>query len=129
MARFWTSPFEDFERAFDQLFDELLIGPWRTVAQRIPSQHAIVMDRGDRYEVQISTAGLDPQQMGIEVTENSLTVRARTVGGGTSERSFNFPEPVEREFATVHWSDHVLRVVLPKKKEKRSVKSGKNAKT
>jgi len=129
VARFWTSPFEDFERAFDQLFDELLIGPWRTVVRRVPSQHAIVMDRGDRYEVQISTVGLDPQQMGIEVTENSLTVRARTIGGGTSERSFNFPEPVERESATAHWSDHVLRVVLPKKSEKRSVKSGKNAKT
>jgi len=129
VARFWTSPFEDFERAFDQLFDELLIGPWRTAARRIPSEHAIVIDRGDRYEVQISTAGLDPQQIGIEVTENSLTVRAQTIGGGTSERVFNFPEPVERESVTVHWSDHVLRIVLPKKSEKRPVKSRKDTKT
>jgi HSP20 family molecular chaperone IbpA len=129
VVRFWTSPFEDFERAFDQLFDELLIGPWRTAARRIPSEHAIVMDRGDRYEVQISTAGMDPQQMGIEVTEHRLAVRAQTVGGGTSERSFNFPEPVERESVTVQWSDHVLRIVLPKKSEKRPVKSRKNAKT
>lgn len=129
MARFWTSPFEDFERAFDQLFDELLIGPWRTVARRVPSEHAIVFDRGDRYEVQISTAGLDPKHMAIEVTENSLTVRAQTVGGGTSERSFSFSEPVERESVKAHWSDHVLRIVLPKKSEKRPVKSRKDTKT
>ncbi len=129
MARFWTSPFEDFERAFDQLFDELLIGPWRAVAQRIPSEHAIVFDRGDRYEVQISTAGLDPKQMAIEVSENSLTVRAQTVGGGSSERSFSFPEAVERESVKAHWSDHALQIVLPKKSEKRPVKSRKNTKT
>lgn len=129
MARFWTSPFEDFERAFDQLFEELLIDPWRTVAQRIPSEHAIVFDRGDRYEVQISTAGLDPKHLAIEAADNSLTVRAQTVGGGTSERSFNFPEPVERESVKAHWSDHVLQIVLPKKSEKRPVKSRKNTKT
>ncbi len=67
--------------------------------------------------------------MAIEVTGNSLTVRAQTVGGGASERSFSFPEPVERESVKAHWSDHVLRIVLPKKSEKRPVKSRKDTKT
>lgn len=120
MARFWTSPFEDFERAFDQLFKELLIDRWRAAGRRIPSEHAIVMDCGNRYEVQISTAGLDPRQLSIEVDENRLTVHGPTAGGGKSEQSFTFAAAVDRDAVTVRWSDHVLLIFLPKRKKRSS---------
>lgn len=128
MARFWTSPFEDFDRAFDQLFEELLIGRWRVSTRRIPGQHAIVMDCGNHYEVQISTAGLDPQQLGIEVDENRLTVHGPTAGGGESEQSFTFADAVDRDAVTVRWSDHVLLIFLPKRK-KRSLAARKSKQT
>jgi HSP20 family molecular chaperone IbpA len=128
VTRFWTSPFEDFDRAFDQLFEELLIGRWRPAVHRLPGQHAIVMDCGNHYEVQLSTAGLDPQQLSIEVNENRLTVHGPTVGGGKSEQTFTFETPVDRESVTVRWSEHVLFVFLPKLK-KRSVAARKTKPT
>jgi len=128
VARFWTSPFEDFDRAFDQLFEELLIGRWRVSTRRIPGEHAIVMDCGNHYEVQLSTAGLDPQQLGIEVDENRLTVRGPTAGGSMSEHSFTFADAVDRDAVTVRWSEHVLFIFLPKRK-KRPVAARKSKET
>lgn len=128
MARFWTSPFEDFNRAFDQLFEELLIDRWRATTRRMPGEHAIVMDCGNRYEVQISTAGLDPQQLGIEVDENRLTVHGPTAGGSKSEHSFTFADAVDRDAVTVRWSDQVLFIFLPKRK-KRSLAVRKSKET
>ena len=128
MARSWTSPFEDFDRAFDQLFEELLIDRWRATTRRILGEHAIVMDCGNHYEVQISTAGLDPQQLGIEVDENRLTVYWPTAGSSKSERSFEFADAVDRDAVTVRWSDHVLFIVLPKRK-KRSLAARKSKQT
>lgn len=119
MARFWTTPFEDFDRAFDQLFEELLITRWRSTARRSPREHAIVIDCGNHYEVQLSTEDLDPQQqVGIEVDENRLTVHGATAGGGKSEHSFTFADPVDRDSVTVRWSDNVLFVLLPKRKRR-----------
>jgi len=128
VARSWTSPFEDFDRAFDQLFEELLIDRWRATTRRILGEHAIVMDCGNHYEVQISTAGLDPQQLGIEVDENRLTVYWPTAGSSKSERSFEFADAVDRDAVTVRWSDHVLFIVLPKRK-KRSLAARKSKQT
>ena len=128
MARLWTSPFEDFDRAFDQLFEELLIDRWRATTRRMPGDHAIVMDCGSRYEVQISTAGLDPQKLEIEVDENRLTVHGPTGGGGKSEHSFTFADAVDRDAVTARWSNHVLLIVLPKRK-KRSLAARKSKQT
>lgn len=125
MARSWTSPFEDFDRVFDQLFEELLIDRWRVSTRRIPGEHAIVMDCGNHYEVQISTAGLDPQQLGMEVDENRLTVHGTTAGGSKSEHSFTFADPVDRDAVTVRWSDHVLFILLPKRKKRLAARKSK----
>jgi len=77
------------------------------------------MDCGNHYEVQISTADLDPQQqVGIEVDENRVTVHGATASGGKSEHSFTFADPVERDSVTVRWSDNVLFILLPKRKKR-----------
>jgi HSP20 family molecular chaperone IbpA len=126
VARSWTSPFEDFERVFDQLFEELLIDRWRVSTRRLPGEHAIVMDCGNHYEVQISTAGLDPQQLGMEVGEDRLTVRGTTASGGKSEHSFTFADAVDRDAVTVRWSDHVLFILLPKRKKRLPARKSKD---
>lgn len=128
MARFWTSPFEEFERAFDQLFEELLIDRWRTAGRRLGRERAIVIDCGSRYEVQISTAGLAHQQLGLDIDDHHLTVRAPNAGGGNWERSFTFKDAIDRDAVTTHWSDHVLFVVLLKRK-KRSLTARKTKET
>ena len=87
-----------------------------------------MMDCGNRYEVQISTTGLDPHQLGIEVDEQRLTLRGPTTGGSKWEHSFTFPDAVDREAVTVRWSDHLLFIFLPKRK-KRSVASRKSKET
>lgn len=128
MARFWTSPFEEFDHVFDQLFDELLIGRWRT-ATRSGGEHAIVTDYGNRYEVQISTAVLSPhQQVGLEVDDNHLTVSGATAVGGKAEHSFSFKDPIERNAVTARWFDSVLFISLPKRR-KRSVAARKSTET
>ncbi len=119
MARFWSTPCEEFGRAFDELFDELLIGRWRTVVHHAAHGQALVMDCGERYQVRMSTAGLDPREMEVDVGERRLTVRTRSAAGGVSERTFTFGEPVEREAVTARWSEGALVILLPKSKKRR----------
>ncbi|HTY55364.1 MAG TPA: Hsp20/alpha crystallin family protein [Candidatus Binataceae bacterium] len=128
MARSFTSPFDDFNQVFDELFDELLIGRWRAAA-RVSADQAIVMDCGNRYEIQISTATLDRQQnVEIAVDENRVTVRGANLGGGKTEHSITLTEPVDREGVAARWFDHVLFILLPKRK-KRSLAARKRTET
>ena len=78
-----------------------------------------MIDCGSRYEIQISTAGLDPQQqVEIEVGETSLTVHGAAARGDKSEHSFTFADLVDRDAVTVRWSDHVLFILVPKRKKR-----------
>jgi HSP20 family molecular chaperone IbpA len=115
VPRFFPITLADFDRAFDELFDEMLIGRWRISAQRGEPGAATVADRGDHYEVSLRTGDVDPRQIEVEVNERRLTVRANSEQGGSWERSFAFAEAVETGAVVSRWAEHKLITTLPKK--------------
>ena len=109
----------DFERACDELFDEWL-GRWHGRAGARPSSGAVVLDRGEAYEVWVEAAVSDPGVIEIELSDATLVVRIPAQDAKPSvERRITFAHPVDREQATARWAEGKLAVVLPKARGRR----------
>jgi len=108
----------DFERAFDEFFDEMLISRWRR-ARAGESENAQVLDHPDRYEVRIAAPNLDPERIEVDVAGQHLSVRAPIGPEGIFETGYSFAAPIEPEAVQARWSDHTLVIVVPKQKPKR----------
>ncbi len=117
MARSFSSIVADFERDFDELFDQLLIGRWRAPAAE--SELAMVLERQDVYEVRVCTGNFKPSDLEVVASEKRLTVRARH-GQNSWERTLDFAEAVDIEKVNARWADRVLTIILPKKEKQPS---------
>ena len=109
----------DFERAFDEFFDEMLIDRWKSGTPGLEFDRTQVVDRGDRYEVRIAAVGVDPAKIQAEVSGQRLAVRVSDKLGGTLESSFAFSDSIDGEASTAKWSEGTLVITLPKKKARR----------
>lgn len=109
MARIF--PIDEFNRAFDELFDEF-IGRWRERQSQFSK--ALVLDYGDRYEIRISTAPVRPEGVELEASERRLTVRLPTAEG-LAEQSYTFSDAIDANKATSRWEAGTLTAILPKK--------------
>jgi HSP20 family molecular chaperone IbpA len=109
----------DFERAFDEFFDEMLISRWRRVRMPDEFENAKVLDHPDHYEVRIFAPNLDPEQTEIDVAGQHLSVRAPVGHEGMFETAYSFAAPIEAEAVKAHWSGHTLVITVPKQKPKR----------
>jgi HSP20 family molecular chaperone IbpA len=103
----------DFQREFDELFDQLLIGRWRAPASE--NEPAMVLERENAYEVRVCTGPFKPSDLDLIVTEDRLTVRARQGAAGLWERLLTFAEPVVTDKVTAKWANKILTVTCPKK--------------
>ena len=111
---------EDFERALDEFFDEMLISRWRrSTIERDEFEKAEVLDHPDRYEVRVAVPSVDPQRIEIDVAGQRLTVRAPAGPEGIFETTYSFAVPIEAEAVVARWTDHTLVVMVPKQKPKR----------
>jgi HSP20 family molecular chaperone IbpA len=119
MARRDESIFDQFQRSFDEVFDDLL-SRWgcRAAGQ---FEHADVIDNPDRYEIRLHAAGLDPSTVEVHTQGQRVTVSAPSASGERLETSFSFPQPIDAEAATARWSGDTLTIVLPKHKLRRVV--------
>jgi HSP20 family molecular chaperone IbpA len=108
----------DFERACDELFDEWL-GRWHGGAAAATLRSAVMMDRGDEYQVRIEAAVEDPEVIHVEVTDASLTVRIPAGAHPGVERTMSFAQAVDRERASAQWAGGILTIVLPKLRGRR----------
>jgi HSP20 family molecular chaperone IbpA len=114
VPKFPSCKVDDFQREFDELFDEILIGRWRTPATA--SEPAMVLEHKDCYEARVCTGAFKPSELDLQVTEDRLKVRARQgAGGGSWERQLTFSDTIETEMVTAKWAKGILTVVLPKK--------------
>ncbi|HKD67769.1 MAG TPA: hypothetical protein VKB84_13065 [Candidatus Binataceae bacterium] len=104
-----------FERDFEELFDQLLIGPWRRPASE--SEPAMVLELRNAYEVRLCTGAFKPSEVEVVVSERQLAVRAKQ-GISFWERLVDFSTPVQTERVTARWADRILTVVLPKKNKR-----------
>ncbi len=109
----------DFERAFDEFFDEMLIDRWKSGTPGLEFDRARVVDRGDRYEVRIAAVGVDPAKIQAEVSGQRLAVHIPDKLGGTLESSFAFSDSIDGEASTAKWSEGTLVITLPKTKSRR----------
>jgi HSP20 family molecular chaperone IbpA len=104
----------DFQRDFDELFDELLIGRWRTPA--VESEPAMVLEHENAYEVRLCTGAFKPSELEVVVNEKNLTVTA-TRADNPWNRQLKFTDPVQTENVTAKWANRILTIVLPKKNQ------------
>lgn len=109
----------DFERAFDEFFDEMLIDRWKSGTPGLEFDRTQVVDRGDRYEVRIAAVGVDPAKIEAEVSGQRLAVRVSDKLGGTLESAFAFSDSIDGEASTAKWSEGTLVITLPKMKARR----------
>jgi HSP20 family molecular chaperone IbpA len=110
---------EDFERAFDEFFDELLIDRWKCGTESGPIEGAQVIDNPDRYEVHVAALGVDPAKIQVEVSGQRLALRMPENLGGMLQRSFSFSDAIDGEASSAKWSGGTLVITLPKKKGRR----------
>jgi HSP20 family molecular chaperone IbpA len=118
MKRSDTIGLRAFERACDELFDEWL-GRWHGAAAPGASGGAVVVDRGDEYEVRVEAAVDDPDVIEVEVSDTGLIVRIPAGARPAVERRMTFAQPVDRERTTARWAASVLTIVLPKLRGRR----------
>ena len=118
MKRSDTMALRDFERVCDELFDEWL-GRWHGGAAAAASRSAVVVDRGDEYQVRIEAAVEDPEVIQVEVTDASLTVHIPAGAYPGVERTMRFAQTVDPERATAQWAGGMLTIVLPKLRGRR----------
>ncbi len=109
----------EFERAFDEFFDEMLIDRWKCATPGVEFERAQVIDHRDRYEVRVAAVGVDPAKIHAEVSGQRLAVRVPDKLGGMLESSFAFSDSVDNEASTAKWSEGTLVITLPKKKGRR----------
>jgi HSP20 family molecular chaperone IbpA len=110
---------EDFDRAFNEFFDELLIDRWKCGTESGLFERAQVIELSDRYEVRVAALGVDPERIQVEVSGQRLALRMPEKLGGMQQRSFSFHDAIDGEASTAKWSQGTLIVTLPKKKARR----------
>ena len=110
---------EDFERAFDEFFDELLIDRWKCGTESGPIERAQVIENPEHYEVRVATFGVDPAKIQVEVSGQRLALQMPEKLGGMLQRSFSFSDAIDGEASSAKWSDGTLIITLPKKKGRR----------
>lgn len=109
----------DFERAFDEFFDELLIDRWRCGTPAVEFERAQVIDHRDHYEVRVAAVGVDPATIEVEISGQRLAVLVPEKLGGRAASSFTFSDSIDSEASTAKWSDGTLVITLPKRKSRR----------
>jgi HSP20 family molecular chaperone IbpA len=118
MKRSDTIALREFERACDELFDDWL-GRWRGGAAVVASGGAVVVDRGEEYEVRVEAAVEDPEVIHVEVSDTSLVVRIPAGAHPAFERRMTFAQTVDRERTVARWAGGMLTIVLPKVRGRR----------
>jgi len=109
----------DFDRAFDEFFDELLIDRWKCGTEPGTAERAQVIEHPDRYEVRVAALGVDPAKIQVEVSGQRLALQMPEKLGGMLQRSFSFSDPIDGEASSAKWSQGTLIITLPKKKGRR----------
>lgn len=117
------SPFDDVftfqrevDRVFNQFWSEL---PTRTAAGSSPSFQVNATDDG--WQIDVPMPGIDPKDVNLEVTGNTLSIRAEVASGGKDnnalrfEQTFSIPPFLELEKISASHRHGMLRLTLPLK--------------
>jgi HSP20 family protein len=124
---------DSFRRDFDDLFDRLLGGRLRSVFPKgadAPAIESFMKD--DKLVVRADLPGIDPKDVEVIVTGDTLTLRGnreqsheerranfthREVSYGSFERSLKLPEGVKAEDVKASYRNGVLELTIPVPRE------------
>jgi HSP20 family molecular chaperone IbpA len=106
--------FANFDRAFDELFEELLLSRWRCARKDAPEEPKVAESETE-YRVLIDAAGAEPDRMEVEVSDRRLLVRIASASGTHISR-LDFSHAIEADRVTARLAGGALEIVLPKKR-------------
>ncbi|HJU09990.1 MAG TPA: Hsp20/alpha crystallin family protein [Candidatus Binataceae bacterium] len=103
----------EFDRTFNELFEDLLINRWREPARVRHFGRASVLEDEEHYRVKIVLPNADPKDLEVEVNEWRLTVRT-SAAQATAESTLDFSHRIDPEHVTARFEAGILEVTLPK---------------
>jgi len=104
---------EEFERTFDEVFEDLLIKRWRGPERMRDLGKALVVEDEENYRIKITLPDADPQKIEVEVSEWRLAVRSPTAQG-QGENTLDFSHRIDTERVTARFDAGILEVLAPK---------------
>jgi HSP20 family molecular chaperone IbpA len=104
---------QEFDRAFNEMFDELLINRWQCPRSIRSSGDALVVEDEETYRVEIAAPDADPKEITVEVSQWRLTVQIRAAQG-REERTLDFSHPIDIERVAARFESGMLEVTAPK---------------
>ncbi len=103
----------EFDRAFNELFEDLLIKRWRGPAGARTFGRAVVAENEENYRVKVAVPEVDPEKVVVEVSEWRLTVLVPTAEG-REKNTIDFAHCIDTEHVTARFEGGILEVMLPK---------------
>jgi HSP20 family protein len=138
MSNRMISPIRDFltlREAMDRLFDESFIRPGGSLmAEGFDNLALDVQTKDDEYIVYANVPGLKPEDLRLEIVNNTVTIRGEVKEEQKTERenyllqerrygqfsrSFSVPTPLDAAKAEAEIENGVLTLRLPKAEEAR----------
>lgn len=130
-------PFRDLislREAMDRLFEESVVRPQgAALAPRVTGTLAVDMyETEDDVVVKASVPGVDPENLDISITGDTLTIKGETRAEeeveeenyiyrerryGAFSRSISIPTPLDADEAEAEFEDGILTLRLPKAEE------------
>jgi len=123
----------DFRMEFDQMLNRFF--NWRTPQEEqslaegfIPAIETRIDKDGKKFQAQVMLPGVDPKNVEIQVTGNTLTVSGersstretkdsdyihREISYGSFLRSIELPEGVDKDKVTAEYRNGVLEITAP----------------
>lgn len=104
---------QEFDRVFNEVFEDLLINRWRARGGTRNYGDALVVEDEDKYRVRIAAPDADPNELAVEVSEWRLVLRIPTEHG-PKDRALDFSHAIDTERVTARFEAGMLEVTVPK---------------
>jgi len=104
---------QEFDRIFNEVFEDLLINRWRARRSVRKDGDAIVAEDDDSYRVTIAAPQADPDELEVEVGEWRLVLRI-PAAQGLKESTLDFSHAIDTEGVTARFEAGILEVTVPK---------------
>jgi HSP20 family molecular chaperone IbpA len=104
---------DEFDRAFNEVFEDLLIKRWRRPGRVHDYGKALIVEDDENYRIKIAMPNIDPRQIEVEAGAWRLVVRA-PMAHGRGENTLDFSHRIDTERVTARFEADTLEVLAPK---------------
>jgi HSP20 family molecular chaperone IbpA len=109
---------EEFDRVFNDVFEDLLIKRWRRPGRARNLGKALVVEDEESYRVKMAMPDADPHKLEVEVSEWRLVVRSR-IAPKAEANTLDFAHRIDTELVTARFGAGILEVLAPKARGRR----------